>query len=144
MAHVEMIAGAFLALGKTADAAVLAEGGKLRAPARENLVGIGLMSHVPHDAVIWRIEGVVQRDGQVHNAQTRCKVPTRLRHHLDDLPADLLRERGQFFPGEGAQVITVMDLVENHGYLSEKIPKLQIQIQGPNFKFHVLNFDTGI
>src|SRR5712691_4623114 len=39
------------------------------AAAGENLVRIGLVSHVPDDAVVRRVEYVVQRDGQLDRPQ---------------------------------------------------------------------------
>src|SRR5881296_667200 len=44
------------------------------AAAGENLVRIGLVSHVPDDAVVRRVEDVVQRDGQLDRPQIGGQV----------------------------------------------------------------------
>jgi hypothetical protein len=43
--------------------------------AGQDLVRIGLVAHIPDDAVVRRIEDVVQRDGEFHHAEARAEVP---------------------------------------------------------------------
>jgi hypothetical protein len=99
MAHIKTVEGAFFPLRKTADPAVLAYRGKLRAPARKNFMSIGLMPHIPHDAVLRSVEGAVQRNGQIDNAETRREVSAGFGHHLDDLLPELLGELRQLRMG---------------------------------------------
>ena len=52
MAAGERVVFAFHGRGKGADAMQLAVGAELLAPPGEYLVPVGLMAHVPHDAVV--------------------------------------------------------------------------------------------
>jgi hypothetical protein len=52
----------------------LLDGVQLRATAGQYLVGIGLMSHIPDQAVMRGIEHVMQGDGQFDRAQTRGEM----------------------------------------------------------------------
>ncbi|RML72640.1 hypothetical protein ALQ91_05472 [Pseudomonas syringae pv. syringae] len=56
---------AFAATRKGRNPVLLAQGGHARATAGEDLVRIGLMTHVPHQTVVRGVENVMQRDGQL-------------------------------------------------------------------------------
>ena len=91
---------------KTMEFAVRA---KLVAPPCKNLVPIGLVPHVPHDAVFGRVVYVMQRHGQFHYAQTGGQMPGIHRQFVDDVVAQLLAELGQFFHFQLAQVGRALD-----------------------------------
>ncbi len=74
VADIEAVVGALASLGKAADAVELAQGVKALAAAGEQLVGIGLVAHVPDDLVLGRVEHPVQGDGQLHHAQGAGEV----------------------------------------------------------------------
>ncbi len=74
---------------KAAHAAQLAQRRHAVAPARQDLVGVGLVTHVPHQAVARRVEHVVQRDGELHCAQVGRQVPAGARHVLQQIVAQL-------------------------------------------------------
>ena len=57
----------------------------------QNLVRIGLMADIPDQAVIRRVEHVVQGDRQFHRAQIGGKVTAGLAHGLDQKIPQLLR-----------------------------------------------------
>ena len=61
------VVGALLGRGKRANAAQLAVGAESIAPPCEDFVPIGLMSHVPNDAVLRRVEHIVERHGEFHH-----------------------------------------------------------------------------
>ena len=42
---------------------------KTLASARENLVGVCLMTDIPHELVIWGIKDIVQRYGQLYSTE---------------------------------------------------------------------------
>ena len=62
------------------------------APSGQNLVRIGLMADVPDDAVARRVEQVVQRDGQLDDAEPRPEVAAGDRDGVDRLLAQLVRD----------------------------------------------------
>ena len=74
MACSERVILALGGIGKTAQAVQLAVVVKLVATTGQYLVGIGLMAHVPHQAVVGRVEHVVQRHDDFHGAHTRGEV----------------------------------------------------------------------
>ena len=53
---------------------------KLLLPSRQQLVHIRLMTHVKHEAILWRIKDKMHRQRQFHHTQIGPNVPTRLRH----------------------------------------------------------------
>ncbi len=104
MAGPEGIVGAFFPPGKPADPSALAQGVKIFLPAGNQLVGIGLVPHVPDDPVPGGIEDVVKRQGQFHHAQTGGQMPPHLGDRSDDLLADLLSQARQIGRPQVAQV----------------------------------------
>ena len=55
-------------LGEAADTADLAQGGHALAPACEDFVGVGLVTHIPHHAVVWGIKDVMQSHSELYRA----------------------------------------------------------------------------
>src|ERR1039457_3461551 len=74
MAHTEGVVLALASCGKRGKAAVLLDGVQLRAPPGQYLVRICLMTDIPDDAVVGRIENVVQDNRELHGAKPRCEV----------------------------------------------------------------------
>src|SRR5437660_12471699 len=64
----------FITAQKTAEAAILFDGTKLIATAGENLMGIGLVAHIPNQAIARRIESVMKRHGQFDRAEGSASV----------------------------------------------------------------------
>jgi hypothetical protein len=112
MPDVKMVEKALFPLRETADAPVLAERGELRAPAREDLMRISLVSHIPHDAVVRRIKGIVESDRQVDHAEARGKMSAGPGHDIDDFLPELGRELREFLLGKFPQVFDGMYFVE--------------------------------
>ena len=73
-------------LRKTRDAAQLAQRVHAVTAAGQDLVGIGLVAHVPHQAVFRGVEHMVQRHGQLHRSQVGAEVPAGLRNALSTKP----------------------------------------------------------
>ena len=63
MTNAKGVVFALGALGEAGNAAVRAQLGHASTASGEDLVGIGLVAYVPDQAVIWRIENVMQGDG---------------------------------------------------------------------------------
>ena len=108
---------AFDAARKTRGPAELAQPGHGFAPAGQNLVRVGLVANVPHDAIDRRIEHVVQRHGEFDGAQVRRQVSTGLRNGSKQERAQFAGDVAQFAAVECAQVRRLADLVEQwiHG-----------------------------
>jgi hypothetical protein len=79
------------------------------AAAGQDLVRIGLVAHVPHDAVVRRVEHVVQRDGQLDRAQVGRQVAAGLGDRIEQEAAQLFGQRLQLMAGQAAQVGRVVD-----------------------------------
>jgi hypothetical protein len=65
---------------KTRQSAQLPQSWHALAPTGENFVGVSLMAHIPHNAIFWRIEYIVQGHGEFYGAQVGTEVTTGLRH----------------------------------------------------------------
>jgi len=100
---------ALVALRKAGNAILLAQGMHALAPARQNLVRIGLVAHVPHDTVVRRVEHIVQRDGQLDRAQVGRQVAARLGNGVEQEAAQFLRQRHQLRAGQLAHLRWFID-----------------------------------
>ena len=69
MRRAEGVVLAFIAARKTRQAAQLAQAGHAFAPTRQNFVRVSLMPHIPHNAIFWGVENVVQGHGEFYGAQ---------------------------------------------------------------------------
>ena len=63
---------AFLGAGERAYAMQLSVGIKGFTSARQYLMSVCLVSHVPHHTVVGRVKHIVQSHGQLYHAQRRC------------------------------------------------------------------------
>ena len=95
MGRAERIIFAFAALGETGKPAALAQGAHARAAAGEDLVGIGLVADVPDDAVVGRLEHVMQRRGQLDHAQPGAEMTAGHRNDVDQVGAQFVGELAQ-------------------------------------------------
>ena len=100
---------ALVTLGEAGNAVLLAQGVHALAPARQDLVRIGLVAHVPHDAVVRRVEHVMQRDGQLDRAQVGRQVAARLGDGIEQEAAQFLRQRHQLRAGQLAHLRWFID-----------------------------------
>ena len=75
---------AFFAPRKTGDATFLPELRHARAAAGQYLVAVGLMADIPHQAIIRRVEHIVQRDREFDRPQIRRKMSARGGHRIND------------------------------------------------------------
>ena len=114
MAGAEVVEAALAALEIARHAALLAQGVELLVAARDQLVGVGLVAHVPHHLVAVEIEGLVEGKGELHHPQAGAEVTTAGAHHLEVTFADLTADRLQFGDAEPVQLIRVRQLAEMH------------------------------
>ncbi len=69
---------------------------------------IGLVSHVPNNAVVGRIEDMVQCHRQFHDPQASAKVPSGSRHAKEQILAQLLGKMHQVIGLHLPQFIELM------------------------------------
>jgi len=93
---------------KGARAAVLADRAELLTPSREDLVGVGLVSHVPDDLVPRGFEHGMKRYRELARPEVRAEVPADLADCVDDVLAHLLRELGELLLGQAVQVLGIV------------------------------------
>ena len=92
MAHPEGVVGALAALGKARQSAALAHAVHLPHAASQYFVGVGLVTHIPDNAVVGGIVDVVQGYRQFHHAEPGAEVPAGL--------ADAVKQVAAQFPGQ--------------------------------------------
>ena len=95
---------AFAAPWETAQAALLAQGGHALAPPGQNFVRIGLVAHVPHQAVLRGVVDVVQGHGQFDSAQIGAEMPPRLGHAVEQKGPQLSRQGRQLRARQTAKI----------------------------------------
>ena len=72
--RIKSVAAALHPLGETGEPVQLPQRRHVVPAAGQQLVDVGLMAHVPYDAVFVHVEDAVQRQSQLHDAQIRCQV----------------------------------------------------------------------
>ena len=108
----ERVVSALLHLRESAQPVQLAVHPETVAAAGDDLVGIGLMAHVPDQLVVRRIEHVMQRGGQLDDAETRSQMAGIQRELLDDEPTQLVAVADQFLLRKFPQIGRRIDPVE--------------------------------
>jgi len=96
MATGECVVFALARRGERTDAVELSVGVELIATACQDFMTIGLMSHVPHNAVVGGAEHIVEGYGEFHNAQARSEMPWVVGHFLNDVGAQFFAHGGKF------------------------------------------------
>ena len=114
MTGTEVVEAAFAAFEITGNAVLLAQRMKILKSTRHQLVGIGLMPHVPHHPVAVKIQGLVQGKGEFHHPQARPQVTATGGDHVKMLLPDLAGDRLQFGGGQAMQLIRVRQLAQMH------------------------------
>ena len=79
----EVVVFAFGTLEKSAQTAGLPDRMHAFAAAGQYFVWVSLMPDIPNQAVVRRIEYVVQRDSEFDGAQSRSQVPTSARYDIN-------------------------------------------------------------
>ena len=87
MGRAERVVFALAALGEAGQPAFLPQRADAVAPAGQDLVRIGLVADVPDQPVVGRVEDVVQRDGQLDDAEPRAEMAAGDRYRVDQLGA---------------------------------------------------------
>ena len=95
MTGAEMIKRAFTALEITGNSALLPERIEIGVATGDQLVWIGLMADIPHHSIPVEVEGLIESESELDNAETGSEVPAAVRDHfqvaLTDLSSDILK-----------------------------------------------------
>ncbi len=94
------------------EALVLADRVEPVAPAREHLVGVGLVTDVPEDLVPRGVEQAVEGDRELTGAEVGAEVAADLADRVDDQLACLLRDLLELLVGEVLQIGGRVDRLE--------------------------------
>ena len=90
MRRAEGVVFAFRALGEARQAAARAKRADAVTASGENLVGVRLMTDVPDQPVTWRVEDMMQCNGQLDHAETGAQMAARHRNRVDGLLPHLI------------------------------------------------------
>ena len=99
--------------GKTAPLAQCAN--TLAAPGQD-FVGISLMTDIPDQAVVRRVENIVKGDGEFHHAEPGPEMTTGLRHGIDHFGAEFRGKLEQIALRQHAKVRRYLHPVKQGGW----------------------------
>ena len=108
----ESVETALAAARETAQTSQLTIGGEGVAALGDDLMGVGLVSNVPNQLIIRRIENVVDCRCQLHRTQTRTEMTGIYGALLDDVASQFVAIACEFVCVERAQIGRRVDLVE--------------------------------
>src|SRR5262249_27768953 len=103
------------ALGETGKPAALPQGPDAVASFSQNLVRIGLMPHVPDQAVLRGVEDVVERNRELDNSKAGAEMPARDGDGVDRLLAQLVGELATLTGMEPSRLGGRLDEVKERG-----------------------------
>jgi hypothetical protein len=83
--------------------------------AREDLVRVGLVADVPHEAVARRVEHVVQGDGQLHDAEPGTEMAAGLAHAEQQILPQFIGEVQELGFVEGRHAPSAINGIEERG-----------------------------
>ena len=104
VAGVKGVIGAFGPTGEAGESAQSAQSVELLAAAGQELVGVGLVAHVPDNLIARQIKDIVQGQGQLHHPQAGGQVPAGEVHLGDDPASDLHGQLAQLIQAQGLQI----------------------------------------
>ena len=78
--------------------------GECFTPASQYLMAGSLMSHVPDDAVVRRVEDIVQGHSKLHHTKSAGKMTRVVGHFANDFLPQLVADLRQCFEGQSPEV----------------------------------------
>ena len=112
VARTEAVKRTLRPLRETAHAMILPEPVEVILSTGQDLMGIGLMAYVPHDLILWQIEGQIQPDGQLHHPEIRGEVASVLGGFLYDKLSDFGREFSELMIIQFLQILRSMYIIQ--------------------------------
>ena len=108
----EGVVGALLGSGEGGEAVPLAVGAEGLAASCEYLVAVGLVAHVPDDAVLRGVEHIMERHRHFDRPKAGGEVTRIVRQLIDDVPAQFVAYLRQGLQGQTAQVGGAVNVAE--------------------------------
>ncbi len=104
MARPEGVVLALGALEEAGDAVLLSQGLEPVLTPGEHLVRVPLVPDVPHELVARGVEHVMQRDGELDDAESGADVSARARAAVDERGTDVIAQRAQLVARESLEI----------------------------------------
>ena len=102
------------AAGVARQPVLLAQVGELVPAAGHQFVHVGLVAGVPQQEVTRGVEGPVERQGQLDDAEVGAEVAARVGHGVDNELPDLLTEDVELVGGQCPEVRRTVDVFQDH------------------------------
>src|SRR4030095_13898907 len=100
MSHSKRVVFTFTSSWKTAKSLILSVGNKIIAPAGENFMPVSLVSHIPNQLIVGRIENIMECNGQFNHAKARTKMTPMNADNINDVLAQFVANLVKLFAGE--------------------------------------------
>ena len=84
-------------------------------------MGVGLVTYIPNQTIMGRVEYVVQRHSELDGAEIGRQVTAGVRHRMNQIVAQFPRELRELLAFECAQVGRIADLLEEFVHDSARI-----------------------
>lgn len=104
------------AFGEARQAAALADRADTVAAPGQNFMRITLVADVPNQSVAGRIEDMMQRNRQLHDAEAGAKVSAGLGYRVDEIVSQLIGNFAQPCGFEPSQIFRGADLVKKRSF----------------------------
>jgi hypothetical protein len=114
MAGPEMVKGALTALEIPSHPIFLAQGVEILVTTGEQLVGVGLVTHIPDHLVAIEIEGLVKGKREFHDPQAWAKVAAAGGDNLQMALPHLASDSFEFGRAQTVQLVWMAQLAEMH------------------------------
>ena len=112
MARTEAVKRTLRPLREAAHAMILPESVEVFLSTGQDLMSIGLMAYIPHDLILWQIEGQIQPDGQLHHPEIRGEVASVLGGFLYDKLSDFGRKFSELMIIQFLQILRSMYIIQ--------------------------------
>ena len=89
---------------KPRQAVALPQSGHLVPTSGQDFVGIGLVAHIPHQAVMGGVEDIVQRHRQFHRAQVGAQVTAGFGDAVEQISPEFIGQGAQLLARQLAQI----------------------------------------
>ena len=112
MGRAKRIILTLIPLGEAGKTTFLAQRTDTVSPPGNDLVRIALVSHIPDQAVIGRVENIVDGNGQFDHPKPGTQMPPGLGNHVDHFGAQLGGKLNQLIFIQFSKVRRILDLIE--------------------------------
>src|SRR5215469_358869 len=127
MCSAERVVFAFGSFGETGQAATLSNGADAVAPPGQDLVRIGLVTDIPDQSVMRRVENVMQCHGQLYDTEAGAEVTAGNGYGIDQLGAQLVGKLPQVLFRQPAQIGGNIDPIKQRRPIGDRTRRFWIQ-----------------